>query len=209
MIDQNKGLKWKISESRQLSATINFWLCHSMVDVYVAVTGGRRIAGMTASSGTSWNTRDHCLLPITNRCLMMSSSTMMVSFMLHTISVFPLVNTCINLQDPIDIFLSNLLWEERFCIFMCGYTCNVLLNLMRYFPLQYVTTGKVVKLSESAEEVATFYARMLDHDYTTKDVFNSNFMKDWKKVSITFSFCEFKTSRRVYFYVKKICMKFV
>lgn len=27
MIDQNKGLKWKISESGQLSATINFWLC--------------------------------------------------------------------------------------------------------------------------------------------------------------------------------------
>lgn len=54
---------------------------------------------------------------------------------------------------------------------------------MRYFPIQCVATGKVVKLSEPAEEVATFYARMLDHDYTTKDVFNNNFMKDWKKVS--------------------------
>lgn len=27
----------------------------------------------------------------------------------------------------------------------------------------------------------TFYARMLDHDYTSKEVFNTNFMKDWKK----------------------------
>ena len=27
----------------------------------------------------------------------------------------------------------------------------------------------------------TFYARMLDHDYTSKPVFNSNFMTDWRK----------------------------
>ena len=27
-----------------------------------------------------------------------------------------------------------------------------------------------MKLSEEAEEVATFYGRMLDHDYTTKEV---------------------------------------
>lgn len=46
-----------------------------------------------------------------------------------------------------------------------------------------VLTGKVFKLSESAEEVATFYAKMLEHDYTTKDVFNSNFLKDWRKVT--------------------------
>lgn len=39
-----------------------------------------------------------------------------------------------------------------------------------------------MKLSEEAEEVATFYGRMLDHDYTTRDVFNKNFMKDWTKV---------------------------
>jgi DNA topoisomerase-1 len=30
--------------------------------------------------------------------------------------------------------------------------------------------GKKLKLSEEAEEVATFYGRMLDHDYTTKEV---------------------------------------
>jgi DNA topoisomerase-1 len=42
--------------------------------------------------------------------------------------------------------------------------------------------GKKMKLSPETEEVATFYGRMLDHDYTTKDVFNKNFFKDWRKV---------------------------
>lgn len=37
-------------------------------------------------------------------------------------------------------------------------------------------------LSADAEEVATFYAKMLDHEYTTKDVFRKNFFKDWRKV---------------------------
>ncbi len=39
-----------------------------------------------------------------------------------------------------------------------------------------------MRLSEEAEEVATFYGRMLDHDYCTMDVFNKNFMKDWRAV---------------------------
>ena len=39
-----------------------------------------------------------------------------------------------------------------------------------------------MKLSQDAEEVATFYGRMLDHDYTTMEAFNKNFMKDWRKV---------------------------
>ncbi|RCN41180.1 Eukaryotic DNA topoisomerase I, DNA binding protein [Ancylostoma caninum] len=42
--------------------------------------------------------------------------------------------------------------------------------------------GKVVVLSDEAEEVATFYARMLGHEYTTKDSFNKNFFHDWRKV---------------------------
>ncbi|XP_078335773.1 DNA topoisomerase I, mitochondrial-like isoform X2 [Crassostrea virginica] len=54
-----------------------------------------------------------------------------------------------------------------------------------YEPLpdnvRFYYDGKELKLSESAEEVATFYAKMLEHDYTTKDVFNENFMKDWTK----------------------------
>lgn len=99
-------------------------------------------------------------------------------------------NSCIKLQYLINILLTNMLWEEHISVFMCGYTCNVLFDLMRCFPLQCAATGKVVKLSEPAEEVATFYARMLDHDYTTKDVFNNNFTKDWKKVLFTCSFCE-------------------
>ncbi|KPJ12715.1 DNA topoisomerase 1 [Papilio machaon] len=42
--------------------------------------------------------------------------------------------------------------------------------------------GKIVKLSQDAEEVAGFYARMLDHDYTTKSTFNNNFFADWRKM---------------------------
>lgn len=42
--------------------------------------------------------------------------------------------------------------------------------------------GKEMALSELTEEVGGFYAKMLDHDYTTRDVFNSNFFKDWRKV---------------------------
>ena len=38
-----------------------------------------------------------------------------------------------------------------------------------------------MRLSEEAEECATFYGKMLDHDYTTKEVFNKNFFKDWRK----------------------------
>lgn len=55
-----------------------------------------------------------------------------------------------------------------------------------YEPLpdnvRFFYDGKEIKLSQNAEEVAGFYARMLDHDYTTKDIFNKNFMKDWTKV---------------------------
>lgn len=40
-----------------------------------------------------------------------------------------------------------------------------------------------MKLNEPAEEVATFFAKMLDHEYTTKDIFRKNFFKDWRKVT--------------------------
>ena len=30
--------------------------------------------------------------------------------------------------------------------------------------------------------MAGFYARMLNHDYTTMDTFNKNFFNDWRKV---------------------------
>ncbi|CAG4944163.1 unnamed protein product [Colias eurytheme] len=42
--------------------------------------------------------------------------------------------------------------------------------------------GKEMRLSQDTEEVAGFYARMLDHDYTTKSTFNNNFFNDWRKV---------------------------
>ncbi|XP_059477353.1 DNA topoisomerase I, mitochondrial isoform X2 [Neocloeon triangulifer] len=41
--------------------------------------------------------------------------------------------------------------------------------------------GKQIKLSEPAEEVAGFYAKMLEHEFTTKKTFNENFFKDWRK----------------------------
>ncbi|CAK5085601.1 unnamed protein product [Meloidogyne enterolobii] len=61
-----------------------------------------------------------------------------------------------------------------------------------YVPLpkniKFKYNGKPMDLSPSAEEVATFYAKMLDHDYTSKPIFNQNFFKDWRKV---FSFKKF------------------
>jgi len=41
---------------------------------------------------------------------------------------------------------------------------------------------KKMRLSEETEEVASFYGRMLDHDYTTKEGFNKNFFGCWRKV---------------------------
>ena len=55
-----------------------------------------------------------------------------------------------------------------------------------YEPLpdnvRFYYDGKALRLSEPTEEVATFYGKMLDHDYTTKETFNKNFFKDWRKV---------------------------
>lgn len=42
--------------------------------------------------------------------------------------------------------------------------------------------GKPMKLSPNAKEVATFFAKMLDHEYTTKDIYRKNFFMDWRKV---------------------------
>ncbi|XP_072426111.1 DNA topoisomerase I, mitochondrial-like isoform X3 [Chiloscyllium punctatum] len=47
--------------------------------------------------------------------------------------------------------------------------------------IDFYYDGSPMKLSLAAEEVATFYAKMLDHEYTTKDVFRQNFFHDWKK----------------------------
>ncbi|MFH4976286.1 hypothetical protein AB6A40_002995 [Gnathostoma spinigerum] len=69
--------------------------------------------------------------------------------------------------------------------------------------------GQVLKLQQAAEEVATFYAKMLDHDYTSKEMFNTNFFKDWRKTmtneereKITeLKKCDF---REIFEYFKKI-----
>ncbi|XP_061463065.1 DNA topoisomerase I, mitochondrial isoform X5 [Rhineura floridana] len=54
-----------------------------------------------------------------------------------------------------------------------------------YEPLpdcvSFYYNGKAMKLSPATEEVATFYAKMLDHDYTTKEIFKNNFFNDWTK----------------------------
>ena len=45
--------------------------------------------------------------------------------------------------------------------------------------------GSEMKLSLRAEEAATFYAKMGDHEYTQKEVFNRNFLSDWRKYYMT------------------------
>ncbi|KAI6654463.1 DNA topoisomerase I, mitochondrial-like [Oopsacas minuta] len=41
--------------------------------------------------------------------------------------------------------------------------------------------GEHIILSPLTEEIAGFYSRMLDHDYTKSDIFNKNFFHDWRK----------------------------
>uniref|UniRef100_A0A663LRF0 DNA topoisomerase I n=1 Tax=Athene cunicularia TaxID=194338 RepID=A0A663LRF0_ATHCN len=54
-----------------------------------------------------------------------------------------------------------------------------------YEPLpddvRFYYDGKPLKLSLATEEIATFYAKMLDHEYTTKEIFQNNFFNDWRK----------------------------
>uniref|UniRef100_A0AAQ4NPR9 DNA topoisomerase n=1 Tax=Gasterosteus aculeatus aculeatus TaxID=481459 RepID=A0AAQ4NPR9_GASAC len=48
--------------------------------------------------------------------------------------------------------------------------------------LELVLSGcRYVKLSPAAEEVAVFFGRMLDHEYTFEEVFQANFFNDWRK----------------------------
>ncbi|KAM9481588.1 DNA topoisomerase I, mitochondrial [Clarias gariepinus] len=79
-------------------------------------------------------------------------------------------------------------WEEE--KYEDGIKWKFLEHKGPYFPPEYQPLpdnikfyydGKPVKLSLAAEEVALFFAQMLDHEYTTKDVFRDNFFKDWRK----------------------------
>ncbi|KAG9352670.1 hypothetical protein JZ751_021084 [Albula glossodonta] len=79
-------------------------------------------------------------------------------------------------------------WEEE--KYEDGIKWKFLEHKGPYFPPEYQPlpdnvkfyyNGEAVKLSPSAEEVATFFAKMLEHEYTTKDIFRKNFFKDWRK----------------------------
>uniref|UniRef100_UPI0037E72D7C DNA topoisomerase I, mitochondrial n=1 Tax=Semicossyphus pulcher TaxID=241346 RepID=UPI0037E72D7C len=79
-------------------------------------------------------------------------------------------------------------WEEE--KYEDGVKWKFLQHKGPYFPPEYQPVpddvrfyydGKKVKLSLAAEEVALFFAQMLDHEYTTKSVFRENFFKDWRK----------------------------
>ena len=48
--------------------------------------------------------------------------------------------------------------------------------------VQFYYGKTAIKLSMEAEEVACFYATMLEHDYTTRELFNNNFFTDWRAV---------------------------
>ncbi|XP_031755789.1 topoisomerase (DNA) I, gene 2 isoform X3 [Xenopus tropicalis] len=54
-----------------------------------------------------------------------------------------------------------------------------------YEPLpdsvKFYYDGKPLPLSLQAEEVASFFAKMLDHEYTTKEIFRNNYFMDWRK----------------------------
>ncbi|XP_055489545.1 DNA topoisomerase 1-like isoform X4 [Leucoraja erinacea] len=53
-----------------------------------------------------------------------------------------------------------------------------------YEPLpasvEFCYNGHPMRLTRATEEMATFYAKMLDHEYTTKKIFRQNFFLDWQ-----------------------------
>ncbi|CAG0882564.1 unnamed protein product [Darwinula stevensoni] len=48
--------------------------------------------------------------------------------------------------------------------------------------IRFYYEGKEFKLSLPAEEAATFYAKKLNRECTARDIFNKNFMEDWREV---------------------------
>ncbi|KAG7229838.1 hypothetical protein INR49_012487 [Caranx melampygus] len=79
-------------------------------------------------------------------------------------------------------------WEEE--KYEDGMKWKFLEHKGPYFPPEYQLLpdnvhfyydGEKVKLSLAAEEIALFFAQMLDHEYTTKKVFRENFFMDWRK----------------------------
>nr|DBA23890.1 TPA: hypothetical protein GDO54_011605 [Pyxicephalus adspersus] len=80
-----------------------------------------------------------------------------------------------------------------------------------YEPLpedvRFYYDGEPMKLSLAAEEVATFYGKMLDHEYTTKEAFQNNFFADWrtqmtkeeKKIIKQLEKCDFTEIHKYFF----------
>ena len=52
-------------------------------------------------------------------------------------------------------------------------------RLPKYVNFYY--DGKIMELSEEAEECSTFYGKMLDHKNTEREVFKKNFFQDWRE----------------------------
>lgn len=75
--------------------------------------------------------------------------------------------------------------------------------------VKFYYDGKSMSLSKNTEELATFYAKMGDHDYTKNAIFNANFMTDWisvmtreeKSVITNLSKCDFNPMQN---YFKKL-----
>uniref|UniRef100_A0A8C1AL10 DNA topoisomerase I DNA binding eukaryotic-type domain-containing protein n=1 Tax=Cyprinus carpio carpio TaxID=630221 RepID=A0A8C1AL10_CYPCA len=68
-------------------------------------------------------------------------------------------------------FSPEVLWEEE--KYEHGIKWKFLEHKEPYFPPDL-----------AAEEVALFFAQMLDHEYTTKVVFRNNFFRDWTKINL-------------------------
>lgn len=55
------------------------------------------------------------------------------------------------------------------------------INICSFLTLAF-TLGKDVDLPPASEEVAGFYAAMIETDHAQDATFNKNFFEDWKKV---------------------------
>uniref|UniRef100_A0A8C2B8S1 DNA topoisomerase I DNA binding eukaryotic-type domain-containing protein n=1 Tax=Cyprinus carpio TaxID=7962 RepID=A0A8C2B8S1_CYPCA len=78
-------------------------------------------------------------------------------------------------------FSPEVLWEEE--KYEHGIKWKFLEHKEPYFPPDG-TYSDIIKIYLAAEEVALFFAQMLDHEYTTKVVFRNNFFRDWTKINL-------------------------
>jgi DNA topoisomerase IB len=60
---------------------------------------------------------------------------------------------------------------------------SLIVSRFNTFPgLTRITLGKSITLSEEAEEVAGFFAALLETDHAADKTFRKNFFEDWLKV---------------------------